>query len=93
MYHQHALIVAKSIFPNSFWDNKKNSLLIRYNINVNKTELHTLIKCDNKGTYKVWTPYVFLGWYWVNIEELNEKQLTKILKDNVPQYYPSLVTK
>lgn len=76
MYYQHALMVAKSIFPNSFWDNKKNLLLIRYN----KNDLHTLIKCDNKGTYKIWTPYSFIGWYWVNIEELNEKQLIKILK-------------
>lgn len=82
MYHQHALIVAKSIFPNSFWDNKENLLRIRYHINANKTELYNLIKCDNKGNYKIWTPYHFLGWYWVNIEEINEKQLTKILKDN-----------
>lgn len=81
MYHQHALIVAKSIFPNSFWDNKENLLLIRYHINANKTELHTLIKRDNKGNYKIWTPYYFLGWYLINIEEINEKQLTKILKD------------
>lgn len=83
MYHQHALIVAKSIFPNSFWDNKMNSLLIRYHINANKTELHTLIKCDNKGNYKVFVNRFSIYWYWKNIEEIDEKQLIKILKNNV----------
>lgn len=79
MNGQQALIIAKSYFPNSLWDERKKILAIEYKRN--KIYCCEWLIHYNNCSKKYRIRYIDKGtWQWALVEDVNEEAWIETLK-------------